>query len=211
MHGVMFKRLGHNVRILEQNRTSTRANHAAGIGTGPRGIEYFELHDLSKQPYAFQCPGFQYLNKDASVKRLLPIPQNLTTWDVLYFRLRANFDGLKSMYNHDPPSPLETDGEASYDLGKRVVGVSYSDNLVTVEYDDLIREGSGSLHADIVIVANGSNSTIRNQLLPQLKTTYSGYVAWRGLVPEKDVSESTRRLLDKRANVFVMKRGYILG
>ena len=211
MHGVMFKRLGHNVRILEQNRSSTRANHAAGIGTGPRGIEYLEMHDLSKQPYAFPCPGFQYLNKDASVKRLLAIPQNLTTWDALYFRLRANFDGLKSTYNHDPPSRLETDGEAFYEVGKRVVGVSYSDNLVTIEYVDLIRGGSGSLHADIVIVANGSNSTIRNQLLPQLKNTYSGYVAWRGLVPEKDVSESTRKLLDKRFNVFVMKRGYILG
>ena len=188
-----------------------RANHAAGIGTGPRGIEYIELHDLTKQPYAFSCPGFQYLNYDASIKRLLAVPQNLTTWDVLYFRLRANFDGFKSIYNHDPPPPLETDGETLYDLGKRAVGVSYSDNLVTVEYDDLIREGSGSLHADIVIVANGSNSTIRNQLLPQLKTTYSGYVAWRGLVPEKDVSERTRTLLDRRSNFFVMKRSYILG
>ena len=211
MHGIMFKRLGHSVRILEQSRSSERANHAAGIGTGPRGFEYFKMHDLSEQPYAFACPGFQYLDQDANVKRLMPIPLNLTTWDVLYFRLRANFDGLKSQHNPDPPTSLGSDGDAVYHLGKRVVGVSYSDNLVTVEYDDLISGGSGSLHADIVIVADGSNSTIRNQLLPQLNVTYSGYLAFRGLVHERDVSESTRNLLDERFNVFVMNKGYIVG
>ena len=207
----MFKRLGHNVHILEQNRSSTRGNHAAGIGTGPRGIEYLKIHDQCKSPYAFSCPGFQYLNQNGTVKRLMAIPLNLTTWDVLYYRLRANFDGLKSAHCQQPPSRLETDGDVSYDLGKRAIATSHSDNLVTVEYEDLIKGGGGSLHADMVIVADGSNSSIRNSLLPKLESTYSGYVAWRGLIPETEVSENTRNLLDTRFNVFTLKRGYIVG
>ena len=138
-------------------------------------------------------------------------PIHLTSWDVLYYRLRANFDGLNSAHCPQPPSWPETDGNVSYDLGKRAIAASYSDNLVTVEYEDLISGGGGSLHADIVIVADGANSRIRKGLLPQLESTYSGYIAWRGVVPETEVSENTRNLLDTRFNVFAMKKGYILG
>ena len=40
---------------------------------------------------------------------------------------------------------------------------------------------------------------------------YSGYVVWRGIVPEKDVSESTRELFKTSFNVFAVSRGYIGG
>ena len=211
LHGVMFKRLGHDVHLLEQSRSWTRTNHAAGMGTGPRGVEYFKVHDLCKQPYAFPCPGFQILDRDGRVKRLTGPPLNLTGWDTLYLRLRANFDGLKSEHYPEPPRASETDGKAFYDLGKRATAAIYHDSLVTIEYDNLKDGGSGTLLADLVILADGSNSMIRHALLPQLKNTYSGYVAWRGIVPERDVSESTRRLFDKRFNVFALKRGYIVG
>ena len=211
MHAIMVKRLGHNVHLYEQNLSSIRTNRAAGIGTGPKGIEYFNVYDLCDQPYAFSCPGFQFLDKNANIKRFLSLPLNLTSWDVLYYRLRANFDALKSQHCLEPPSELKTDGKALYDLGKRAVSVSSNDNFVTVEYEDLVDGGGGSIHADLVIVADGFNSVIRQVLLPNLKRTYSGYVAWRGTVPERDLSEETTRLFDKHFNAFVMSRGYIVG
>lgn len=57
MHGIMIKRLGHNVRILDQSRSSTRNDQAAGMGTGPQGLEFLKQHDLDARPYAFACPG----------------------------------------------------------------------------------------------------------------------------------------------------------
>lgn len=181
------------------------------MGTGPRGNEYLKLYDLCKEPYFFSCPGFQTLNLDASIKRFTGPSLTITAWDVLYYRLRANFDGLESKYYPEPPKALATDGSALYDFGKQATAATYRDNLLTIEYDDLSSGVSGSLQADLAIIADGSNSTIRRTLLPQLKNTYSGYVVWRGIVPELSVSEDTQNLFDVRFNVFSMKRNYIVG
>ena len=211
MHGIMIKRLGHNVRILDQGRSSSPTDQAAGIGTGPQGREFFEQQDVYSKPYSFACPGFQFLDKEANIKRTLNMPINLTSWNVLYYRLRANFDGLDSVFCPNPPGPKAIEGHTVYDLGKKCTNVTYVDHLVTVEYDDLIRGGGGSVQADLVIAADGSKSSVRQCLLPKSPYAYSGYVAWRGTVAEEDVSEETRKLFDKRFNAFVMERGYIVG
>ena len=106
---------------------------------------------------------------------------------------------------------MDADGDAIYELGKKATNVSYADNKVTVEFEDLVNGGIGSAQPDLVIVADGANSTIRQKLLPSLKHKYSGYVAWRGTVPEKDVSEDTVKLVEKRFTVYPMKQEHILG
>ena len=212
MHGVMLKRLGHHVHLIEQNLSSTRTDNAAGIGTGPMGAQFFKEHDLYPSLYSFSCPGFNILDKDSNVKRVLNIPLNLTSWNVLYYRLRANFDGLQSEYYPALTSAPASDGEAVYELGKRATNVVSTDQLVTVEFEDLQTKGSRTLHADLVIVADGQNSIIREKFMPnQGEQPYAGYVVWRGTVPEKDVSEATRKLFGERFNVFAMSRGYIGG
>lgn len=211
MHGIMLKRRGHNVQIMDQTMSSARADQAAGMGTGPQGLEFLDKHDLCSEPYSFKCPGFQFLNKNTGVRRYLNIPLNLTSWNALYYRLRANFDSFPSSFCLDPPLRCENEGMATYDVGKRATKVIYVDHLVTVEYEDKVNGGAGSTHADLVIVADGAHSTIRQQLLPNVRHHYSGYVAWRGTVPEKEVSEDTRKLFDKRFNVYPMDQGYIVG
>ena len=211
MHGIMLKRLGHNVQIMDQTLSSARADQAAGMGTGPQGLEFLEKHDLYTGPYSFHCPGFQFLNKNADVRRQLSIPLNLTSWNVLYYRLRANFDSFASSFCPDPPLNPGNEGMATYHVGKRATRVMYSDRLVTVEFEDKIKGGGGSTQANLVIVADGAHSTIRQQLLPNVQHRYSEYVAWRGTVPEKEVSEATRMLFDKRFNVYPMDQGYIVG
>ena len=211
MHGVMIKRLGHNVRILDQNISSIRTDHAAGMGTGPQGLEYFNQHELYPHQYCFDCPGMQFLDKDANLKRRLNIPLNLTSWSVLYYRLRANFDSFKRAFCPDPLTCSENEGTAKYDVGKKAINVFYKDSLVEVEFADISTGGRGFVEADLVIVAEGANSTIRQRLLPNVRHQYSGYVAWRGTVPEEEVSEETRKLFDTRFNGFTMSQGYLVG
>ena len=211
MHGVMIKRLGHDVRILDQNLASMRTDHAAGMTTGPSGHELLQQCDFSRQPYAFPCPGFQIIDKQSNTTRLIDASLNLTGWNVLYYRLRANFDGLKSDFCPEPPTATDAEGHVVYDLGKKATNVSFADDRVTVEFDDLINGGGGSAYADVVIVADGANSSIRQKLLPGLKHEYAGYIVWRGTVPEKDVSEETVKLIEKRFTAYVMKRGYTVG
>lgn len=160
----------------------------------------------------FPCPGFNFLDKSSNVRRQLNSPLNVTSWNVLYYRLRANFDGLQSEYCPALIDAPASDGKAVYDPGKRATNVSTIDNFAAVEYDDFQAGESRTIHADLVIVADGQNSTVRRNLMPHnTESAYSGYVVWRGTVPEADVSEATRKLFDKRFNVFSMSRGCIGG
>ena len=142
---------------------------------------------------------------------MIKLPINLTSWNVLYYRLRANFDGLRSEYCSDPPEPGDNKGRAIFELGKRCTNVTDGDQLITIEYDDLINGGSGRYQADLVIAADGANSIVRECLIPKPPKVYSGYVAWRGTVPEHEVSEATRRIFDKHFCGFPYHRGHILG
>lgn len=70
-----------------------------------------------------------------------------------------------------------------------------------------------TMTSDLVIVADGQNSVVRQKLLKEDgEPPFVGYIVWRGTVPEQDVSERTKRLFgDHRFNVFAMSKGYIGG
>lgn len=213
MHGIILKRLGHNVHILEQSSTSLRPALAAGITAGPYFQEFMKKHDRCQEPYSLPS-AVQFINATASVTRKFNVPLKMTSWDVLYYRLRANFDGFTS--DHCPRSYVNEDneGNAFFDLGKKVTGVqSRADGKegLEVAFDDLIDPSKGSsIFADYVVVADGASSSIRQQLIPEPHRPYSGYVAWRGTVPEEDVSPETVSLLDRHFSAFVMKKSYMV-
>ena len=45
---------------------------------------------------------------------------------------------------------------------------------------------------DVLIGADGFRSTVRAEVLPDVRPIYAGYIAWRGLVAEDALSEATR-------------------
>lgn len=210
MHGVMAKRLGHNVHILEQSPLSHRAGYAAGIVAGPHVQKFFAAYDLSKRPYSIDCQGIQFIDRDSRVTRFWKRPMQLTNWSTLYYRLRANYDGFASEYCPEPPTATEKEGKAVYATTKRVTDIVETDGSLIVEYEDLISGSEPSLRADLVIAADGSNSTSRRILLPDVQRPYAGYVAWRGTVAESDVSEESRGILGSRMTMHGMNQSYIV-
>ena len=51
-------------------------------------------------------------------------------------------------------------------MGKRVTMVACKNELIVINFDDTINGGSGSVCADLVIAADGSNSVLREFLVP---------------------------------------------
>ncbi|EKD18599.1 monooxygenase [Drepanopeziza brunnea f. sp. 'multigermtubi' MB_m1] len=211
MHGVVLKRLGHNVRILEQNCQSERADLAAGITTHLQFERFMEVHDRSKEPWSIASPGIQWLNRDAGVKRVIKKPLQMTSWSLIYYRLRANFDGYASSFCARPPLADEGDGTAVFDLGKKATELSRVDDSVRVDYISLIDDQKpGTFYADLVILADGASSNLRQNLFPDVKRDYAGYVAFRGTVDEDLVPDPVRQAFDEKLTYFCFKGNYIL-
>ena len=78
----------------------------------------------------------------------------------------------------------------NYHSGRTLERVEQNDDCVTACFVDGAR-ATGAL----LIGADGFRSTVRAQFLPDAKPVYAGYVAWRGLVDEMDLSADTRRVL----------------
>lgn len=210
MHGIVLKRLGHDVTILEQSLSSTREGQAAGIVTMECSQDFLARHDhLQNKSYAVNCSAVQILDKTLKVKHEFQRAMQMSSWNVLYYRLRANFDGLTSPYCARGPSEPPGVGEALYDHGKKAIGVQHVDNVVQVEYEDLLSHTKRTLWADLVLVADGSASPMRALLQPHLKHTYAGYVAWRGTVVESSVSEETRNTFKNKTTLHSFDGGYV--
>ena len=134
--------------------------------------------------------------------------QNMTSWDLVYYVLRANFDGVKSEYCK-VPEPLEGDGAAKHLHGHTVTGVRKEGEKVAVAFKTTDGQEAEYL-ADFVVGADGPSSTIRKVFAPSVERTYAGYCALRGTVPEEEVSDQTREAFSERFTFFHAKGIQIL-
>lgn len=200
MAGVLLKRKGHHVRILEVAESAEREGLAAGIGLQRDVKAFFETEDIFKdKPLGVINPGFRVLDEKLDVKYQLAISLNLTSWDSVYYRLRANFDGYTNSYNEKVPAPdpESKDGTATFDTGKKVLKVEDVNGRMAVFAEDVKTGTMEVCKGDLVIAADGTNSTIRRQLMPRLQREEPGYVIWRGTIPTKELSQD---VLDKIEN-----------
>ncbi|MEX3959759.1 FAD binding domain-containing protein [Trinickia sp. EG282A] len=105
------------------------------------------------------------LNPDGTVIGSRPLTQTLTAWSKMYHVLRSVLP------------------DACYRSGAVVQSVqSFADHAQVTLSDNT------TLRADLVVAADGFRSNIRQKYLPNVELEYAGYIAWRGLVDERDLS-----------------------
>ena len=209
----MLRQLGHSVHIFERAPSSVRESQAAGITAGPHVGEFLKEYDAYDTPWFLAARGAKILDTASKVRVYRKMLLQNTSWDVLYHRMRALFDGLASEYYPTlPPRISEKNGKASFECGRRVTGLVDAEATVIVEYEDLSSGVDSSVSADLVIVAGGASCEIRSLLLPDsdLQRPYSGYLVWRGTVHESDVSEETKRHFDQENTLFVGDQTYVI-
>lgn len=132
----------------------------------------------------------------------------------MYRILRANFDGLASDAVPVPPPPRKNDGKAEYFSGRRVTKLQHNKGedhgAMTVWYVD--EDGkTDAIVADLVIGADGLHSTVRSMVhTTAARKEYSGYVTWRGTVPENEVSPQMAAYFERRMTLNLLSRSYIV-
>jgi 2-polyprenyl-6-methoxyphenol hydroxylase-like FAD-dependent oxidoreductase len=96
-------------------------------------------------------------------------PQTLTSWDRVWRLLRSRFP------------------DDCYHCGRELTAIQPVSGGVAALFSD----GSHA-EADLLVGADGIRSTVRASILPKCQLCYAGYVAWRGLVEEAELSSGAR-------------------
>lgn len=208
MQGIVLKRLGHNCTILEQEPSTTRPSHAAGIFCGPEVKAFLEKHDRALRIPMVEHDSVNLLGKNLKPWYKIKRRDSYYSWGLLWNILRANYDGYSSKACPFPPNAEKEDGCSDYMPGKQVTNVTHSGDKVTVEFKDVTDQSAGSIDADLVIAADGSSSPTRALLLPHVQRKYAGYVSWRGTVPESELTPATIAFIGPDTALYHMDRHY---
>ena len=83
----------------------------------------------------------------------------------------------------------------SIELNRRCIGVEQTATQVTIRFDD-----GKSVSCDVLIGADGSRSVVRGSVFGALEPQYTGYIAWRGLVPMEQVPPG---IINPPSGIFV--------
>jgi 2-polyprenyl-6-methoxyphenol hydroxylase-like FAD-dependent oxidoreductase len=168
--GILLGQAGWDVDIYERHEIEL-AGRGAGIVTHPELWEALEEAGLAPvRDHGVDVQARKTLDRSGTLIGERPFRQTFTSWERLFQILRAAF----------PPG--------RYHLAKGLRSVEQQGQRVVANFAD----GSRA-EGDLLVGADGLRSTVRAQYLPDVAPDYAGYVAWRGLVAESALSETTHR------------------
>lgn len=169
LSGLMLRRAGWTVDVFERVE-SELAGRGAGIVAQPGLISCLEKLGLDTAELGVICTTRKILDRDGNVALTKECRQVLTAWERIYRLLRDGF-------------PAE-----HYHRSKAFVAFVQDADGVRVKFAD-----GESRTADLLIGADGIRSAVREQMFPNVRALYAGYVAWRALLPETSLPPPVHR------------------
>jgi len=163
---------GHEVTVLERSKRSLQGRGAGIVTHDNLRAALLACGAAVDHTLGVPVQSRVVLKADGSAECRWDHAQLLTSWGRLYTLLRAAL-------------PAE-----HHRLGAAVSQVEQTDDGVTARLAD-----GETLHAELLVAADGIRSTVRAQLAPATQPSYAGYVAWRGLADEDSLSKLTRETL----------------
>ena len=186
--GLLLRDAGHDVRIFERSPAEL-AQRGAGIGLLPETSRYLtECAGVDIDDISVATSHIRYLSQDNSILHEEKHNYRFSSWNTIYRQLLSCMKPNDYVLNHELTSWSDVDAAE-----------------VTVTFANGNTETS-----DLVVFADGVNSLARATLLPGATPRYAGYVAWRGMVHETELSNDTRTLLDDAITYFVYPNSHIL-
>jgi 2-polyprenyl-6-methoxyphenol hydroxylase-like FAD-dependent oxidoreductase len=173
MAGLILRRRGWQVDVHERS-AAPLSGRGAGIVSHAVLMEALAEAGVAVAPDSLGVAVERRRVIDPSGAVILdrPFPQLLTSWDRLFQILRSAFP------------------DAHYHHGRNFTEVLEDGQGVRATFAD-----GATAAGDVLIGADGFRSAVRARLLPQADPVYAGYVAWRGMVSEAEMSTAARAAL----------------
>ena len=187
---ILLQRLGANVTILEQS--SGRIGQGAGITLPEVVVTQCIENDLF----------------DADIPRLLATSRS-------FVRKNEQDEVDAQVFWKQSIRVMALNWIDVYqNLRQRVESLNYQTNTEVLRFEEihhgcLVETSDGQVYnADLLIVADGVDSTIRAHLLPNSQPEYAGYVAWRGVIDNEHLASNN--LFHEHVPYSVYPHGHIL-
>ena len=164
--GNLLHRRGVEVTLVER-ASGALEGRGAGITILPGLLEGLQAAgvDETQESLGIELPGRVALGATGEIVAELDFTQWMTSWSRLYESLRDAF-------------PAER-----YRAGAAIESIVQDAASVTA-----ILAGGERISADLLIGADGIRSTVRRLVLPDVEPVYPGYIAWRCLTDEGELS-----------------------
>jgi len=169
--GLALRRAGWDVDVYEQVGTEL-SSRGAGIVAQRELIEILHGLGLETRNLGVEITHRRIFDASGRLLGEFECPQTLTAWERVYRLLRDAF-GLEHCHQ-----------------GRKFVSFEQDAVGVVAHFADGGREAG-----DLLIGADGLRSTVRAQCLPDVVPLYSGYIAWRALIPEAEIPSPVHREL----------------
>ena len=166
----LLRKIGWTATVFERS-TGALASRGAGLGTTRELVETMRRAG-ARLDVSMAVPMTGYVWLDAA-GRAVHVQERLnasSTWSRVYLPLR------------------EAVADADYRAGMALERVEQHGARVTAHF-----AGGAAAEGDLLIAADGNLSTVRRQLMPEVEPRYSGYIAWRGIMEEREVPPAIHR------------------
>ena len=170
-HAMALRNIGATVKIYERVPGPMIAR-GAGIVVQTELIRLLRENGAATLPFT-SCRGRRYVEPGGGDGIYQPMPQQFTSWEAVHSTLRAAVP------------------DECYQAGSEVVEVAQAEAKVVTTLAD-----GKTAKSDLFIAADGSGSTTRRRMLPDVDTRYAGYVAWRGTIDEREVGRDLMAFFD---------------
>jgi 2,6-dihydroxypyridine 3-monooxygenase len=184
---LVLRDAGCQVRVFERSAAALQAR-GAGIAALPATLRYLtERGGRSEADVCSSTDWIRFLGPDGGIEHEQRHRYLFSSWNTIYSSLLEELD------------------PGSYLLDREVTGFSQDRGRVRVTLAD-----GGVAEAELLVCADGVSSLARAVLLPGVLPSYSGYVAWRGTLPERELTAATSGRLSDAITYQVMPGSHIL-
>ncbi len=188
----LLRDTGHDVTVYERSPVPLE-QRGAGIGLLEATYRYpVERAGTELDAVSVETTAIRTLRRDGSVELEQEHRYLFSSWNTIY---RSLFD---DWCRHDP-------GQDRYRLGHAMSSFEDDGSTVSVRFEN----GTEAV-VDLLVCADGVGSTGRRLLQPGAERRYAGYVAWRGTVPESELTRATVDRLGDAITYYVHVDSHIL-
>jgi 2,6-dihydroxypyridine 3-monooxygenase len=184
---LVLRDAGCDVRVFERSSSALRAR-GAGIAVLDTTLRYLTERGGCRAEDVCSGTGWiRFVRADGSIQHEQRHRYRFSSWNTMYRSLLGLFDRDR------------------YLLGSEVVSFDSAADSASV-----MLAGGDRAQADLLVCADGISSMARARLMPDIEPAYSGYVAWRGTLPESSLAPPVREALGDAITYQVLDRSHIL-